>query len=135
VDTKLRTLVLWHLGSSVDVLPIIDRHLVSGGDPSPYRRVLAFRALAARDYGAATEHLQAACSTSPQDRFLEQCHYFALCMEGRGEEAVALAEASVARRGADDGDRSFWTWAQSAFGISPAQFRDEIEEATDPTDR
>jgi hypothetical protein len=110
---------MWHLGSSVDILPIIERRLAAGDDPAPFRRALAFQALAARDFTGAAELLQAACVQAPQDRFLEQCLFFSLCMAGRDQEARELAAARMAPRGVDDGDRAFWRWAQESMGVAP----------------
>jgi predicted membrane-bound spermidine synthase len=116
--TPLRTLPLWYLGTGADELRIVER-VGSRSNPSGLiLSQLGLRALADRDFARASEYLGRAGEAGPRSPVLDYFHLYALCMEGRTDEAERLVRQANRWRAPDGGDRQYWSWMRRTFGLS-----------------
>ena len=125
--SRLRTLVMWLLGSDADVQQVIDAAPPAGrGDPE-LQFHLGLRRIAERDYAAAIEPLERAEASPRRRTEAFGLRIFALCMSGRIDEAARLARErdadNLRARGIAPGSLDdaalppFWGWMTQTFGF------------------
>jgi spermidine synthase len=117
--TDLETLIIWQLGDTTDRLDAVDRLLAKGKPRHPYRRFLAKRAFADRDYDLAARYL----ATKPGKRIRSLTEFYlrvyALCMAGKVSEAERAALDAL-RWLPDNADRrQYFAWLNQTFGFDP----------------
>ena len=128
-ETDLRTLPLWWLGSNVDLERPV-RHARAKGRAGPrVQYELGLGALADRDWTAAERGFRSAWAAS-KDRSALHYWLYALCMEGRTQEAAQAAERHGVSLGTDPDDRVVWQFLAARFppfgaslGSAPPQER------------
>jgi hypothetical protein len=117
--SDLETLVLWQLGDTVDLHDAVDRLLEQGKPRYRYRRSLAIRAFAQRNYDLAARYL----SRRPGKRFKSLASFYlrlyALCMAGKVSDAERAA-ADAQRWLPDDAQkRETFAWLnETSRGLS-----------------
>ena len=113
-ETDLRTLPLWRLGSNLDVQRPIRRAQAKGQGGPLVERELGVAALADRDWDAAERGFRRAWSQS-QDRSALHYWLYALCMDGRADEAARAAERYGVRAGKQPDDKAVWSFLAEHF--------------------
>jgi predicted membrane-bound spermidine synthase len=116
--TPLRTLALWHLGTGVDELRIVERVGDRLPRSAPILSQLGLRALADRDFNRASEVLGRAAAANPGLPVLHYFRLYALCMAGRAEEAERLTGQASQWRASEGSDRQYWRWMRRTFGLA-----------------
>jgi hypothetical protein len=113
-ETDLRTLPLWSLGSNVDVQRPVRRAIAKGKNGPLAQFELGVAGLADRDWTAAERGFRASYTLKAQRPAL---HYwlYALCMDGRFEEAARLADRNGVRAGKGPGDAEVWSFLTGTF--------------------
>jgi len=122
--SDLETLVIWQLGDTADRLDAVDRLLDQGKPRFRYRRYLAKRAFADRNYDLAARYL----ATKPGKPLRSVTEFYlrvyALCMAGKVSEAEKAARAARPWLPDDAGGRHYFAWLNETFGFeSPALAR------------
>jgi len=112
-QTRLRTLVLWILGSD-EVKQRIAESAAQRSGPVEYARAL--RAISGRDYNAAVLLLAHAEQLGLEAPSLRPLLVYALVMSDRLEEARQLARAARPRT---DDEHHYWEWLGRTFGVKP----------------
>ncbi|MFQ5415508.1 MAG: fused MFS/spermidine synthase [Myxococcota bacterium] len=109
-ETDLVTAPLWHLGLTGNKLRAVEALVARGVPRERYRRYLARRAVARRDYDGALRVLP---PLAPNARVSDV--YFratVLALAGRRDEALALEGRYRGALPRSDGDRAFWIWLE-----------------------
>jgi hypothetical protein len=114
--TELVALPAWQLGLEADQLAIYDRHASLGDLDGRLPSFPARAALARRRYSEAAESLAAMAERYPEDPWVQHARLFALCMDGRGDEARALAGHVPGPR-----DTPFWHFMRGRCGFTDPQ--------------
>jgi spermidine synthase len=124
-ETDLRTLPLWRLGSNVDVQRPVRRAIAKGKNGALAQFELGVAGLADRDWTAAERGFRASYTLNPKRPAL---HYwlYALCMDGRFEEAARLAERNGVRAGKGKGDAEVWSFLSGTFPEVAAGTRERV---------
>jgi spermidine synthase len=122
--SDLETLVIWQLGDTADRLEAVDRLLDQGKPRYRYRRFLAKRAFADRNYDLAAHYL----STQPGKPIRNVTGFYlrvyALCMAGKVSEAERAVREARQWLPDDADGRQYFTWLNETFGFeSPALAR------------
>jgi len=118
-QSDLETLVLWHLGDMTDRQLAVDRLLAQGKPEFRYRRSLAIRAFADRDYERASELLFTPPAKPQRDANLIYLRIYALCMAGKVEQAQALAATVAGWLPPSDAQTDYYAWLAETFGFDP----------------
>ena len=111
IETPLRTLPLWILGSD-DVKARIAERGDDGTGAAEYARGLT--ALARRDYLGAAEEFAGAERRGLLGDAVRPLRVYALCLAGQMDAAAALAQGLSPRT---EEERHFWEWLGSRFGV------------------
>jgi spermidine synthase len=106
-STRLRTLPLWMLGSD-EVKQRIAEQSADVSGAVEYARAL--RALSVRGYAAAATFLAAAEQRGMRNAQVSALHAYALAMDHRPSDALAIAEGANA---SDADERHFWEWIRT----------------------
>ena len=125
--SRLRTLIMWLMGSDADVQQVIDAAPPADrGDPELQFHI-GLRRIAERNYAAAVEPLERAEASPRRRTEAFGLRIFALCMAGRIDEAARLARArdaeNLRRQGLAPGSLDdaalppFWAWMTQTFGF------------------
>jgi spermidine synthase len=116
--TGLRALPLWLLGSDPDEQRALRAAVARGARGAPVEYRLGLAALAERDFAAAAQHLQRALTLGQPLRPALDLRIYALCMDGRVDEAAPLARR-LARSVAQDGrDPQALAFLVETFGLA-----------------
>jgi len=118
-QSDLETLVMWHLGESIDRQEAVDRLLARGKPRYRYRRSLALRAFADRNYGLAARHLATKPGVPIRSVTELYLRLYALCMAGKVSEAERVAVAVRRWLPNDDPGRDYFAWLNETFGFNP----------------
>lgn len=122
--SDLETLVVWQLGDTIDRLDAVDRLLEQGKPRSRYRRFLAKRAFADRNYDLAARYLATKAGRPIRSLTGFYLRVYALCMAGKVSEAEAVAREARRWLPADAEGRQYFAWLNETFGFeSPALAR------------
>jgi predicted membrane-bound spermidine synthase len=117
--SDLETLVIWQLGDTADVLDAVDRLLLQGKPRHRYRRYLAKRAFADRNYDLAARYMKKKRGRPIRSVTEFYLRMYALCMAGKVSEAEKIARE--ARRWLpDDAERhDYFAWLSETFAFEP----------------
>jgi predicted membrane-bound spermidine synthase len=123
-QSDLETLVIWQLGDTADRLEAVDRLLAQGKPRFRYRRFLAKRAFADRNYDLAARYL----ATKPGKPIRSVTEFYlrvyALCMAGKVSEAEKVVREVRPWLPDDAEGRHYFAWLNETFGFeSPALAR------------
>jgi spermidine synthase len=113
-QTPLVTAAQWRLGAASERLRAIDALIARGGPEDPYREILARRAVARRDFGAAAALLDHAAA--PLDWRSLYFRWYVLEMAGRHADARELALAHRKQMQAEREGRAVWVFMENTFG-------------------
>jgi spermidine synthase len=116
-ESSLRTMAIWSLGTSAEVLSATERSLARGQSPDGAFGRLAVGALADRDYVLASKYLERQMETSSRNRALRELRLYALCLADRRAEAERLANSSPGWLPRDARSRRYWEWMRRTFGL------------------
>ena len=126
--TSLETLPLWLLGSDADAQRAVDVLADEGAYGAQAELELTLRALSAREYGRALEHLEAYLAAGNVSPAIRNLHLYLLGQNGRGAEAAARI-ASLQGRG-HPGVERFVSWFVQRFEL--AALTESGPERTEP---
>jgi hypothetical protein len=113
--TRLRTLALWWLGTTVEEQEIV-RALAARGEGG-LAGLLGLGSLADRAYERAAADFARAQAADPRDTTDAYREVYALCLAGRLPQARARADRLRARADRPD-DAAFWTWLEAETGLA-----------------
>lgn len=117
--SPLRTLVLWRLGSSASIQRAARLASAKGRSGPALDYESGALALAQRDFARAAERFGRAEKRRGAKRDFLYYRIYALCMDGRIEEAEAAAAASGLSEARGGQDRKVWSFLEESFGLDP----------------
>jgi len=109
------TFVLWRLGLVAGELRAIEAALARGAPERAYLRERAVGALAAREFDLAARRFGRARERAPHDPTLLYLELYALCRDGRVDEARALAAELLPRHARDPDAARVRVWLAGRF--------------------
>jgi hypothetical protein len=115
--SPLRTLVLWQLGSNASNQRAAALASAKGRRGSALDFESGARALAQRDFARAAERFRRAERQRGARRDALYYRIYALCMDGRIDEAKAAAADSGLSEGREGGDREVWRFLSQSFDL------------------
>jgi spermidine synthase len=116
-ETSLEAATLWLLGSDADLQRIVSQHPEGGDDPGGVTMHRGLRALSERRYSKAASLFEAVMARADGEQLLlrdaHRYRMFALCMDGRGDEARTEDAAKRTELGVEGPLPPFWEglWA------------------------
>ena len=114
-DTPYRTLVLWHLRTSDDELRVAEAVAAEGSATEETHYYFGMRALADRDFNAATQHFERAREINPENPFPLYYLLYSLCMTDRCDAAAQIAKSLDDDRSQYALDPGYWLWMARTF--------------------
>jgi len=108
------------VGDRTDRQEAITRLLAKGAPESRYRRSLAIRALADRDYARAADFLFTPPWKPTRDATRFYLRLYALCMAGKVEQAQSVAATAARWLPADEVQADYYAWLGESFGFDAA---------------
>jgi len=120
--SKLRTPVLWSLGTSYQEEQVALKLVDAEPDNLPVRNMLASTALADHRYADAAEYYEANLEKLPADsaalRRAMLRGAYALCMDDRSAEAQSLVDRWLPENPLDKRGREDWDFLRTTFGLT-----------------
>jgi hypothetical protein len=117
--SDLETLVIWQLGETSDRQAAVERLVAKGKPRGRYRRSLAKRAFAERDYESAARLLATRPGRPIRSVTQLSLQLYALCMAGKVAEAERVARDRQQWLPDDADGRAYLAWLRATFGFEP----------------